>query len=64
MEKAFHKLELINDVPIALLDDPTQRELYKQKLRNEVASYKAKEKLYEEKRSSLRGVEDCVREGQ
>ena len=33
MQQAFQKLELINDVPVELLDDPFQRQLYKQKLR-------------------------------
>lgn len=36
-KKAFLMLELINDIPVEMLDDPHQRELYKKKLRTEVA---------------------------
>ncbi len=53
MEKVFLKLELINDIPITMLEDPAQRELYKQQLRNEIARFKAKEHMYETKRTNL-----------
>lgn len=57
MQSPFTKLELINDIPVELLDDPVQRELYKQKLRQEVAHFKQREALYVAKRRELQQLE-------
>ena len=53
----FPNLELINDVPVQLLDDPYQRELYKQKLRQELANFKQREALYVAKRREMQQLE-------
>ena len=57
MQSPYTKLELINDIPVELLDDPVQRELYKQKLRQEVAHFKQREALYVAKRRELQQLE-------
>lgn len=33
-------LHVINDIPLEMLNDPYQREMYKAKLRQEVANFK------------------------
>ena len=38
-DQIFEKLELINDIPVELLDDPVQRQLYKEKLRKEIKNF-------------------------
>ena len=53
LNAVFEKLECINEVPAALLDNPEQRLRYKTQLRKEVANYKQREALYAAKRREL-----------
>ena len=50
------ELEVINDIPIAMLDD-VEREMYKQKLLIEIAHFRQREQLYAEKRDELLQLE-------
>ena len=64
MQTVFQKLELINDIPVELLDDPLQRELYKQKLRSEIQNFRQREALYVTKRRELQQLELSMRKNQ
>lgn len=64
MQTVFQKLELINDVPVELLDDPVQRQLYKQKLRKEIENFRQREALYVAKRRELQQLEVNYRQNQ
>ena len=59
----FGPLEIINDMPMAQLDE-VEREMYKQKLRIEVAHFKQREQLYAEKRAELLQLEQMYRKNQ
>ena len=50
------RLEVINDIPIAMLDD-VEREMYKQKLLIEIAHFRQREQLYAAKREELLELE-------
>lgn len=57
------RMELLNDIPIGMLDQ-VEREMYKQKLRIEVAHYKQREQLYAAKREELLDLEQQYRKNQ
>ena len=57
------QLEVINDIPIAMLDD-VEREMYKQKLLIEIAHFRQREQLYAEKREELLELELQYRRNQ
>ena len=57
------RLEVINDIPVAMLDQ-VEREMYKQKLRIEVAHFKQREQLYAAKREELLDLEQQYRKNQ
>ena len=57
------QLEVINDIPIAMLDD-VEREMYKQKLMIEIAHFRQREQLYAEKREELLELELHYRKNQ
>lgn len=57
MQHVFQKLDLINDVPVELLDDPLQRSIYKQKLRTEIENFRQREAMYVAKRRELQQLE-------
>ena len=57
------QLEVINDIPIAMLDD-VEREMYKQKLLIEIAHFRQREQLYAEKREELLELELHYRKNQ
>lgn len=50
------QLEIINDIPIAMLDE-VEREMYKQKLMIEITHFKEREQMYAEKRQELLELE-------
>ena len=54
---------MINDIPIAMLDD-VEREMYKQKLLIEIAHFRQREQLYAEKREELLELELQYRRNQ
>ena len=56
LEQVDERLEVINDIPIAMLDD-IERQMYKQKLMVEVAQFKQREQLYASKREELLELE-------
>ena len=51
--QAFNNLAVINDIPFEMLNDPYQREIYKAKLRQEIANFKQHETMYTAKRREL-----------
>ena len=57
------QLEVINDIPIAMLDE-VERKMYKQKLLIEIAHFKQREELYAEKRDELLQLELMYRKNQ
>ena len=57
------QLEVINDIPIAMLDD-VEREMYKQKLLIEIAHFRQREQLYAAKREELLELELQYRRNQ
>ena len=57
------KLQVINDIPIAMLDD-VEREMYRQKLLIEIAHFKQRQQLYAEKREELLELELQYRRNQ
>ena len=57
------QLEVINDIPIQMLDD-VERAMYKQKLLLEIAHFRQREQLYSEKREELLQLELQYRRNQ
>ena len=56
-------MEVINDIPIAMLDD-VEREMYIQKLKIEIQRFRQREQLYAEKREELLELELQYRKNQ
>jgi len=63
LDQIDEQLEVINDIPIAMLDE-VEREMYKQKLLIEIAHFRQREQLYAEKRDELLQLELQYRRNQ